>query len=202
MLEAGRSIKADLSCVDLGPGPLVVKDFAAKAAWVRAIGRVQIARECRAYRWLGPLPGLPRFIGRIDAYALAIEWIDGEPLDRAARGGDGAELYARLERIVERLHQRGLVHLDLRGRQNVLLGRDGEVYVLDLAGAVWLRPGGWPARLLARGLALADRAAMLKWKRLLDAGPLTESDRAFLRRWRWLRALWIFNRKGPRPPEI
>ena len=75
-LKQGGPTKADLSIVDLGKGSTVVKDFGNKAAWVRLIGRIQIARECRAYDWLGPMPGLPRLWGRIDAHALALEKID------------------------------------------------------------------------------------------------------------------------------
>lgn len=201
-IKAGGPTKADLWRVDPGGVPLVIKDFAQKAAWVRAIGRVQIGRECRAYRWLGSQPGLARFVGRVDAHALAVAWIDGDLLARATGRPDGPELFAKLARNVERLHRSGFAHLDLRGRQNVILGRDGEVYVLDLASAVWFKPTGLPARVFARWFMQADRAALLKWKHLLGAGPLSETDRAFLRRWRFFRALWIFNRKGPRTPDV
>ena len=66
VIKAGGPTKADLRLIDLGQGPLVVKDFARKARWVRWIGRVQISRECRAYDWLGPISGLARLVGRID----------------------------------------------------------------------------------------------------------------------------------------
>ena len=90
------------------------------------------------------------------------------------------------------------MHLDLRGRDNVLLGADDRIYILDLAAAVWFRPDGWPRRLFGRWFELTDRAALLKWKRLLDAGPYTDDEEAFLRRYRFWRALWIFNPKRPR----
>ena len=77
VLKLGEPDKADLLTVDLGRGPMVIKDFGAKRWWVRLIGRFQIARESRAYRRLGSIPGIPRWIGRIDAHALAVEWIDG-----------------------------------------------------------------------------------------------------------------------------
>ena len=199
MLKAGGPTKADLRVVDVGDGPLVVKDFAAKASWVRLIGRLQIGRECRAYRWLGALPGLAPFVGRVDAHALALGWIDGGQLSEAARRpGEGALLLSRLREIVERMHRTGLVHLDLRGRENVMLDAEGRILVLDLASAMWFRPGGLASRLFARPLQAADEAAMLKWKILLDAGPYTDDERAFLERYRFWRALWIFNRKRPR----
>jgi hypothetical protein len=198
VLQRGGPTKADLRLVDLGAGPMVVKDFAGKAAWVRLLGRLQIARECRAYRWLGPVPGLPRFLGRVDAHALAVEWIEGEQLARDPRRlREGAQLLAGLREVVERLHRAGLVHLDLRGRENVLVTPDGRVVILDLASAIWFRPGGLPQRLFARWFALTDEAALLKWKGLLGAGPYSDAERAFLRRYGFWRSLWIFNRKRP-----
>jgi hypothetical protein len=197
-LKRGGRTKADLKIVDLGQGPLVVKDFRHKPAWVRLIGRLQIARECRAYRWIGPQPGLPRFVGRVDAHALVVELVPGERLAVVPEGRrDGAATHARLREIVERVHRAGLFHLDLRGRDNVLFGPDGQVYVVDLASAFCFRPDGWPGRMVSRWFEMADRAALLKWKIVLDAGPLTERERAFLRRYRYWRALWLFNRKRP-----
>jgi hypothetical protein len=197
-LKRAGPTKADLLIVDLGEGPLVVKDFGRKAAWVRLIGRLQISRECRAYRWLGPMQGLPRLVGRIDEHALALERIEGDELAFVPRRREtGAATHAKLRGIVERMHDAGLVHLDLRGKDNVLMGPDGQLFILDLAGAVWFRPGGWAHRLLFRLFQTTDKAALLKWKRILGAGPFTEEEESFLRRYRFWRALWIFNPKRP-----
>jgi len=195
-LKRGGPTKADLKIVDLGRGPMVVKDFAEKAAWVRLIGRLQVSRECRAYGWLGPMAGLPRWVGRIDAHALALEWIEGEQLAFAPyRRDGGAATHAKLRAIVERLHGAGLVHLDLRGKENVLIDPEERLFVLDLASACWFRPGRWAHRLCFRLLQTADRAALMKWKRILGAGSYTAEEEAFLRRYRFWRSLWIFNRK-------
>jgi hypothetical protein len=198
MLKTAGPTKADLYVVDVGEGPLVVKDFGRKAWWVRLIGRLQISRECRAYDWLGPMPGVARLVGRVDAHALALEWIDGEQLSQAAGRLDrGEALYERLREIVGKMHRKGLMHLDLRGRENVMLGNDDRIHVLDLASAIWFRPDGWPRRLFARWFELTDTAALLKWKRLLKAGAYTDDEESFLRRYRFWRALWVFNRKRP-----
>jgi hypothetical protein len=94
------------------------------------------------------------------------------------------------------MHEAGLAHLDLRGRDNVLVDPEGKVYILDLASAVWFRPGGAAHRLFFETFAVTDRAALLKWKRLLEVGPYTEEELAFLERFRFWRSLWPFNRKG------
>jgi hypothetical protein len=196
--QAGPT-KADLSLVDVGDGPLVVKDFGGKAAWVRWIGRIQIGRECRAYRWAGALAGLPKLIGRIDAHALALEKIEAEELVfKEDREVDGTRKHARLTAIVESMHRAGLYHLDLRGIDNVMIGPDGRIFVIDLGGAICLKPGGWLQRRFGAWFAMADRAALLKWKIILNAGAFTEEERAFERRHRFWRGFWIFNRKQRR----
>jgi hypothetical protein len=134
----------------------------------------------------------------VDAHALAVELVPGERLAVVPQGREnGAANHTKLREIVERVHGAGLFHLDLRGRDNVLFGHDGQVYIIDLASAIWFRPGGWMRRLFARWFAMTDQAALLKWKTILGAGTLTEEEQAFLNRYRYWRALWIFNRKRP-----
>lgn len=196
MLKQGGPTKADLLIVDVGEGPLVVKDFAAKPWWVRLIGRVQISREAGAYRWLGAFDGVPAFLGRIDAHALALERIDGEQLAFAPDRHTRADVYvARLRELLDRLHARGVVHHDLRGRENLLVRPDGSLVIVDLAGAVWFRPGSIAHRLFFGRLRVTDEAAFLKWKSLLTHGRLAPEEEAFLERFRRLRVLWPFNRK-------
>ncbi len=182
--------------VDLGDGVMVVKDFAGKSGRTRLLGRIQIHREIRAYRRLGRMPGIPAFVGAVDALALAVEKVEGERLhgspDPRARG---AEHVRKLRALIDRLHEAGVVHNDLRGRENLMLRPDGELVLLDLAGAICLRPGSLAHRVLFDRLAMTDEAAYLKWKEFLVPGGWTPEEEAFLRRFRVLRRLWPFNRK-------
>ncbi len=196
-LQLGERDKADLLLVPTPAGPVVVKDFRAKAWWVQWIGRLQIAREVRAYRSLESIPGIPRFVGQIDGLAVAIERIEGQPLGRAIdRTRDGAEKLEQLRAILDRMHARGVAHWDLRARDNLLVDRTGRVFVLDFASAVRLRPGGLAHRLLFRWCRLIDESAYLKWKRLLDAGPYSMDEQRFVDRYRTWRALWFHRRKA------
>lgn len=201
-LKIGGPTKADLRVVDLGFGGMVVKDFGHKSWWVRQIGRFQIRREVTAYRWLGRLPGVPRFYGRIDAYALAMQKLDAEQLGTAeVRHTHGQPLMAGLREVVDGIHERGLVHLDLRARENVLVGKDLSVWVLDFATGLWMTPGGRAFRWWFRRLRMIDESALIKWKLFLKAGPLTPEEQRFRRRYRFWRSLWIFNPKFGRPKE-
>jgi hypothetical protein len=196
-LQQGSRTKADLRVIDLGDGPLVVKDFSRKPWWIRGFGRLQIARECAAYRRLGLATGFPRLIGRIDRYALSLSWIDGVQLIHApTRFSRGEDYLEQIRKCLARMHAVGLFHLDLRGRHNVLLSGDGRIHVLDLAAAVCLRPGGLAHRLWSPLLKAVDDAAYLKWKWILEVGEYTDEERRRVRRHRFWRSLWFLNRKG------
>lgn len=198
IVKKGTVSKADLLLVDVGDGRVLVKDFAAKPGWSRLSGRIQTFREAAAYRWLEGVEGIPRFLGRIDAHALAIEWIDGEQLGVAPnRFENVGGILERLRELVARIHARGVTHNDLRSRENVLLRGDGALFLVDFAGALRLRPGGWAHRLLFRAFSSPDRSALLKWKEILAPESITDAEREALRRFARRRALWPVNRKNP-----
>jgi hypothetical protein len=92
------------------------------------------------------------------------------------------------------MHSRGFAHLDLN-RRNLLRRANDEVVALDLAGAVWFRPGSTAHRLFFRLFATADDSACLKWKDRLAPGTFDAEEEARFRRLRFLRGLWPFNRK-------
>jgi hypothetical protein len=202
LIQRGGDDKADLLLVDLGEGGMVVKDFAAKSGWTRLLGRIQIHRELRAYRWLGHIRGIPALVGPVDSLAFAVERVEGERLHGSPDPrSKGAEHLRSLRVLIDRIHAAGVVHNDLRGRENLMLTPDGDLVVLDLAGAFCFRPGSLAHRLFFRSFAVADEAAYLKWKEFLVPGRFTPEEEAFLRRFRVLRRLWPFNRKRRRSTE-
>jgi len=190
MLHGGASDKADLWLIELDGREVVVKDFGHKRRWVRWIGRLQIARECRAYRRLAGVPGLPRFLGRMDALALVIERVEGEPLASKWSEHDAVSLLEQIEVTVRGMHAAGVVHLDLRASDNILVGPGGRAWILDLASAVYLRPGGLAHRLFFGWLRLTDESALLKWKHMMCPERLSDADRRFIERHGYWNKLW------------
>lgn len=195
-LHRGAWSKADIYLARANGETVVVKDFAAKAAPIRWLGRLQVGRECRAYQALAGTPGVARWLGRIDAHALALERVEGTPLRKFRKRSGKKELLEALRGILGRIHERGVIHNDLRGKDNTLVRADGRVVLIDFAGAFRFRPGGIWHRLLFRRLSRVDEAAYLKWKRILDPQSLTVEEEKFLRRFAFFRRLWVFNPKG------
>jgi len=170
-LTRGAPFKADVTIVDLGRGPMVVKDFAARSWWRRLIGRVEVRHECSAYAYLGPMACFPGFIGRIDADALAVEKVEGISLAQVADIDDHREAYlAQLRTAFKRLTSLGFLHLDARAYRNVLVRPDGTIQFIDLAGSFWIPPGRLGHRVLRSFLRLYYEANTIKWETLLHPG--------------------------------
>jgi serine/threonine protein kinase len=172
VLHRGGWGNPDVLLVRHTGGRVVVKDYAPRSRWVRAtLGRWLVAREARAYDQLRGAPGVPKLLGRLDGLALVIEYRPGQRLSRQLAADLPAGFMRELERRVEAMHGRGVVHLDLRHRGNVLAGDDGEPILLDFASAVRLPTGRAPGRWLLSGLARIDRRALDKWRVRLQPAP-------------------------------
>jgi serine/threonine protein kinase len=177
-IKRGAWNKADVLRVVHGGRTYAVKDYAAKGALVRWAGALQLRREVRAYTRLAGVAGIPRFFGALDAHAIVLE---------------------RLRELMEAVHGRGVIHGDLRSRDNFLVTPDGALYLIDFSSAAVFEPEGWRGRWIFPWLLRAEDRALLKWKVALVPGELTMDELAAHRRfkrWRWL---WPFNRKKDLP---
>ena len=118
----------------------------------------------RAWRALAGHPAVPPFVGRIDALAFAVEYWPGERFSGRTLEALPAEFGERLGAAFSEMHRRGVVHLDLRHRSNVMIGEGGDPFLIDFGSAFTFRPGGFAARWILPLLARLDRAALEKWR--------------------------------------
>jgi len=169
VLNRGNARNPDVLLVDAGDRLVVVKDFAPRAAWVRAtIGRWITSREMRAYRILAGHPAVPRLLGRIDALAFVLEYRPGRRMSRRLAAELSPGFIDRLAAAVREMHARGVVHLDLRHRSNVLVDEREQPILIDFASAIMLRPRGFLGRLLLPWLARWDWDAVEKWRQRVE----------------------------------
>jgi len=195
LLRRGGWAKADIRTAPHGPGQAIHKDFSAKAWPVRLAGRAQVAAEVRSLQRLRGVRGIPACYGMVGRHGLLMERIDGERITRWCRlHPDGAaSMFEQLVELVERMHARGVYHLDLRKRDNILVTPAGRPCIIDFNASLRLTPGSLAARCLAPILRRVDHGAILKWKARLAPGLLTEAEGHRYRRESLLRRLWIFN---------
>ncbi len=181
VISSDNFAKADVFIAGWRGERFVLKDFGRKGFLERnLIGRVVIGREFRSYRALAGVDGLPARFKRLNPYALAVEYLEGRDLGGVERHDLGPGVVLQFERIVNDLHERGWVHLDLQRRSNILLV-NGRVFVVDLASA--LHPGGLPiiGKLLVKLVGFADRLSLIKMKNLFAPELLSAGDRRVLK---------------------
>lgn len=166
VLKRGNWANPDVVLVKLRCGrQVVIKDFGPRSRLVRTLyGRWVTAREAKAYRTLAGLPAVPSFLGHPDPLALALEYRPGSRMSRSLAGRLPEGFMDELRTAVREMHARGVVHLDLRHRSNVLADSDGHPVLVDFGSALCLRPGSLLSRILSPMLARIDWSAVRKWE--------------------------------------
>jgi len=183
--------KPDIRLVEINGHRAVHKDIREKPSLVRyTLGSWLINKEYRIYRRLAGCPGVPRLHSRPDRWSILVEYIEGNSLKRGDPRVHDPAFSARLYRLVKAIHARGVVHLDLRHRGNIMITDDGEPYVIDFNGSFYLGGNALGRRLLP-WLKKVDSSGLLKLKERVTPNLLTEQERSRLRWFRLIRRLWI-----------
>jgi hypothetical protein len=128
--------------------------------------------------------------GRLQRHAVAREFVPGHAL--AAGQWVDDSFFPRLWTILTQVHDRGVAHVDLHKRENILVGDDGQPYLIDYQISFaaprgsWARVGPW--RWLLRLLQRSDDYHLIKHhaKHRPDQCQFGEHEIAELRPW-WIR---------------
>jgi len=165
VLNHGGWGNPDVLLVETEVGAVVVKDFAPRTRYVRRwLGPWLLRREARAYCRLEGVESVPRLLGQLDSAALVLEYRPGVLLSRSLAGKLPPTFLAELQEAVAEMHRRGVVHLDLRHRSNILAGHDGRPVLLDFASALRFDRSTWWGRVGVTLLGWVDRRALRKWR--------------------------------------
>jgi len=191
LLSQGRWPKATVWKVRIGGGDWIVKDFGSRSLLTRIlIGALLVRRESSALARLDGIPGVPPEGFRIDRYALAYRFTPGRPLSSIRGRDQPPALFPALERTLKAIHARGIIHLDVRNRRNVLLADSGDVLLIDFES--YLGTTHLPAA-VRRALERFDLGGA--YKHWANASPETLGDdrrRMLERSTRW-RKLWVIH---------
>jgi predicted Ser/Thr protein kinase len=164
----------------------VAKDYRACTPPYRWVaGRWNLSRERQALARLAGMGGVPAVEGMAGRWVMLLTWFPGKDLGKASKDWQTPEFFAEMLGMVQEMHGRGVVHLDLRQRRNVLVQPGSHPAIIDFGAALCLRPGG----LLLRLLAPLDTSGVLKYKARARPGSLTSDEERILqsveRRRRW-----------------
>ncbi len=132
IIAKGRWGNADLYQVQRGLKIWVVKDFLPCPPFIRKTwGRFMVKREFKALQKLEGIVGIPKQPFLLDIYAVCYRFIPGKTLKETAPEMIGDNFFFQFEDIVRKMHQRNMVHLDVRNRKNILVTDEGLPALLD-----------------------------------------------------------------------
>ncbi len=144
---------------------------------LRWLGRWLCRRELHFYRKLADMPNVPRVLGTVGPTGFVHSFVAGQPLSKDRPVPDG--FFDRLANLFEQLHDRGIAYVDTNKPQNILLGDDGQPYLIDFQiswdSEVWYnrRISRW----ILQKLGAEDRYHLLKHKKRLRPDELTFEER-------------------------
>jgi RIO-like serine/threonine protein kinase len=150
-----------------------------------------IHKEWKIYSRLKGLKGIPRPVGRIDRFAFAMEYIPGKAVGRDETLSPS--FFSELERVLREVHSRGVVHMDLRHKGNILVSEKGEPFLIDFNSSFSFREKGILKRFLFPLFQWVDVGGLLKLKERVLPSSMTPEETSFLKRFNRFRKLWIFN---------
>jgi hypothetical protein len=184
--------KPDLKLIRVGDRTVMVKDVKEKPFLFRwTLGLWLIRKERNIYFRLRGITGIPNGGDQIDRFAFVMDFIEGRVIER--NEVLSASFFSRLEEILKEVHSRGVVHLDLRHKGNILVSARGEPYLIDFNSSLSLGQKGILKKLFLPLLMQVDRAGFLKLKERVAPSLLTPEEVSSLQRLNRLRKLWIFN---------
>jgi hypothetical protein len=185
-----RRFKACIWRAEVEGRRFLVKDYR-HTHWLYrfTLARLEQRRELRAYRRLAGLPFVVRCHGRLDPDALVFEAVDARTLTAVPSEDLQPVLFQQLRAAVAAMHDRGILHNDLRHRTNILVTARGELRLVDFAGSLDVGQGGL-RRWLFGWLGFLDRSAAIKWWLRYFPDQVPAGERKWYRGYLRVRQLW------------
>jgi serine/threonine protein kinase len=191
-ITKGNFGKPDLIRIEVEGQSLMVKDVREKNFfWRWTLGLWLIHKEWKTYSRLTGMKGIPQPFERIDRFAFIMEFIPGRPILRGEPCP--SSFFSDLERVLRKVHTRGVVHLDLRHKGNILVSEKGEPFIIDFNSSFAFKEKGFLRHYLLPLLRWVDYGGLLKLKERVSPSSMTSGELAFLKRFNRIRKLWIFN---------
>ena len=116
---------------------------------MRWLGRMLARRESEFLHRTDDVPNLPRGRGPVTTdgtvrlSSVARVYVEGHPLADGEHVND--DFFPQLRMTLDEIHRRGLAHVDLHKRENIIVADDGRPCLIDFQ-ICWLSPRGFWGR--------------------------------------------------------
>ena len=144
------------------------------------LGWLLCAREVSILKRLTGLTGVPCFLERYNRTGFIYEYIYGCTLDEQKNLPD--DFFDKLFDLIKQIHKRNIVYFDLNKRGNIILGSDGQPYIIDFQTSRYIGPrfliGKAVTKHLRDKLQKTDIYHLFKHKRRFCPDSLTAAELA------------------------
>jgi hypothetical protein len=185
-LKKKRSYGPDVSMIHHGQSLLVEKTYRNRGLPVRIAGILLVFWERFIYSKLQGMAGIPQLMSGADHYTLMTRFMGGDNLRETGTPPDEA-YFTALTRLIEEMHARGVIHLDLRNRRNYGIDEKGNPYLVDFASSMYIPF----SKTLVRIFALIDWMGYVKVKQRLAPAMITEQENKLLSIGNTLSSWWL-----------
>lgn len=185
-LKKDRTYGPNVRLISRGGKLVVEKTYRGKSLPVRMLGFILIFRERLIYSKLRGIEGIPHVLPAPDRLTLVTGFMGGENLKDASRVPEGT-YFASLRDLISRMHDRGVIHLDLRNRRNYGIDDQGRPYLVDFATCLYIPWGGKARRLLET----IDWMGFAKVKNKILPEALDGGEKELLALGERLSSLWL-----------
>jgi len=185
-LKKKRSYGPDVSMIHQEETILVEKTYRNRGLPVRIAGVFLVFWERFIYSKLQGISGIPKLMSDPDHYTLITEFMGGDNL-RETEMLPGEAYFSALTHLIEEIHSRGVVHLDLRNRRNYGIDEEGNPYLVDFASSVYIPF----SKKLVRFFALIDWMGFVKVKQRLTPALITEQEKNLLSIGNTMSSWWL-----------
>lgn len=144
-------------------------------AW---LGRMLCRREVENLSRLRDIGNTPVVLSRFGKNGFVYEYIDGKTLAENPELAD--DFFEKLSKLLDKIHQADMVYLDLNKRDNIIVGEDGEAYLIDFQISVHIDDSklfGKFWRKVRLSLQREDRYHLCKHKRKFSPEVLADHER-------------------------
>lgn len=169
---------------------LTIKDFSG-SPWLikKSFGKIFINHEFNILMKLCGNPSIAKNPKKLSQYALSFDFIEGKTLKHFPDTSIGREFFLELEKNVRDMHNRDIIHLDLRNLGNIIVGSDNYPYIIDFQSAISSKfLNSWLEKLLK----ISDLTGVYKcWNRKCT-DSLDNRRTNILNNFNKIRKVWIF----------
>ena len=161
---------------------------------MRWLGRLLAAREVRILQLLADLSNVPYYSGELTVggaaqpHAVAHDYVEGHPFERGERVND--IFFSKLQELIKDIHARDLAYVDLSKRENIIVGDDGQPYLVDFQISFilpdWWPGNSWPIRKLLDLAQGVDDYLVLKHLHNSRPDLLTAEQQTIVKQPPWL----------------